>query len=61
MCAPYWAHNTKPLWWQNTLALMKVDLIYKPCGGNVMSDVLGKHEEFQAISIIQFLWLIYNS
>ena|ERR1700737_729989 len=50
--------SAKSLRWHNSLALMKVDLIYKPDRGNVVPDALSKREEFQAMRTIQTLWLM---
>ena len=50
--------NTKSLWWHDTLALMKVDLIYKLDRDNVVLDALSRREKFQAMKIILTLWLI---
>ena len=52
--------SVKPLRWQDTLVLMKVDLIHKPGHGNVVSDVLSRQEEFQAMSTIQISWLMFT-
>jgi hypothetical protein len=45
--------SAKPLWWHNTLALMKMDLIHKLGHSNVVLDVLSIREEFQAMNTIQ--------
>ena len=42
--------SAKPLWWHDTLALMKVDLIHKPSCDNVVQDELSRREEFQPMS-----------
>ena len=53
--------NAKSLWWQDSLLLMKVDLIHKSNLGNVVPDVLSRCEEFQELRIIQTLWLMFAS
>ena len=52
--------RAKQLRWHDTLALMNVDLIHKPGSDNVVSDALSRREEFQAMSTIQALRLIYK-
>jgi hypothetical protein len=44
--------STKPLWWHDTLALMKVDFIHKADRDNMVLDVLREREEFQAMYTI---------
>jgi hypothetical protein len=44
--------NAKPLWWHNTLAHMKVDLIQKAANDNMVCDALSERGEFQAINTI---------
>jgi hypothetical protein len=45
--------SAKPLRWYNTLALMKVDLIYKAGHDNMVWNKLSEREEFQAMTTIQ--------
>ena len=65
----FWTHvqgNAKPLWWHNTLALIKVDLIQKMGHNNMVQNRLSEWEEFQAISTKQILvanvcwWILAN-
>ena len=42
--------NAKPLRWQDTLALINVDLAHKPQRDNVVFDVLCKRDESQTMS-----------
>ena len=51
--------SAKSLWWHDSLALMKVDLIHKPDRANVVLDALTTQEEFRAMRTIQTLWLIF--
>ena len=43
------------------LALMQVDLIRKPGRGNVVSDVLNRRDEVQAMKTIQVLKLMFTN
>ena len=52
--------SAKQLRWHDTLALMNVDLIYKPGCDNVVLDALNRREEFHAMSTIQALRLMYK-
>ena len=51
----YLLMSVKPLWWLNTLGLIKVDLIHKVGHNNMVLDVLSEREEFQAMSTIHIL------
>ena len=51
---------TNPLSCHNTLALMKVNLIHKLDKDNMVLDAPNKQEEFQAMSVTQILWLIFD-
>jgi hypothetical protein len=47
--------SAKPLWWHNTLALMKVDLIHKAVHDNMVWNKLSEREEFQEMNTIHIL------
>ena len=51
----------KQLRCNETLALISVDFIHKSGCNNVVLDVLSKPKEFQAMSTIQALSLMYKS
>ena len=53
--------STKSLWWHDSLALMKLDLIHLPDRGNVVLDALSKCKEFQKMITIQTLWLMFTN
>jgi hypothetical protein len=44
--------NSKPMQWHNTMAIMKINLIHKPGYENMMSAMLNRWEDFQALSNI---------
>ena len=45
--------SAKPLRWQDTLALVKVDLIYKVAHDNMVRTMLSELEAFQVMNTIQ--------
>ena len=51
--------SAKTLRLDDTLTLMKVNLIHKPDQGNAMPNALSRQEEFQAMKTIQTLWLMF--
>ena len=52
--------STKPLQCHDILVLINVDFIHEPGRGNVVMDVLNKRDVFQAMSMTQTLWLMFN-
>lgn len=52
--------SAKQLSWYDTLVLMNVKIIHKPGCGNMVSDALSRHEEFQAMDKAQTLWKMYK-
>ena len=47
--------STKPLWWHDTLALVKVSLIHKVAHDNMVRDMLSEQKIIQAMTIILIL------
>jgi len=52
--------STKPLRWQDILALMKVILSYKMGHVNAMPYTLSRRQECKAMSTVQILWLMFT-
>ena len=53
--------SAKPLWWHNTLALMKVNLIHKVDHNNMVRNMLSGGRSSKQWAPSKFLWLMFVS